>query len=634
MALTFIIFSGALGAVAMLGSGGADEPHGPIEIDGDQALRQNACACVRNPNASGTATDPFVISDWRITDNSGPAIVVRNIQTEHFVIRDNTLEGKVGVRLDNTGDRGTVLRNQINYRETGVDLRNSATDVNSNVIQGIRSTHNWPGEVGIAVDGGSPTIRANTITDSQRGINAESSSAVIRDNHIVGASRGISLFDSASAEIRDNTLRLSERWGLMVEDSAMAELTGNDIRGGYGGVWAESASLLYMANNTITNQDRAAVRFTDTEVKMFRNTISDNWRGAVGSLSSDLLIKENIFRNNGDDAIKLQQTRGTVEDNLLELNEGTALDIVHSIIDLNRNRLYNNSYAFSIPYDSAQTIAKMNGNIVNGVNVDGTINASEQRLFYKRAGVTLTNQTIDSGHSNGYYGVHTEQGAVVLYDTSNARIENVTFSNNNPPDNADGQGRAVFIHNGFNVRIQDSTFRNNAEAVVSVDARVFFKDNICDIDIDPPDTVCFEAKGGFAAVRANLMANVDIGVKFGIKGDVAAKGIIEDNQIRATTHAALVIEGNHKQTEHDVKVLHNSLEANVMGAVLVDFHGRLESNTIGNNTWAAVHLDGGSNATFVENKIVANAKGIVDVNACSDRDRTHCSSGVFVRKRI
>lgn len=619
VALSLLILTTTFGSVAMQGYGGADEPHSPIQINGDQELRTNACSCIRNPGASGTATDPFIISDWRITNAAGPAIVIRDISEEHFVIRDNTLDADDGVRLINTGDRGTILRNAINYQDKGIFLKNSATDVTDNILQGTRSTNYWPGVVGIRIDGGAPEIRDNHISKARYGIKATSSSPTIVENELLGNFDSITLRKSTHGVLKDNVVRLAEHWGLTVQDSAHADLIGNEIREGQGGIIVIGASL-YMENNTVFNQRTDAVQFKDAHVTMFRNRIIDNWRGAFGSSDSDILAQENVFRNNDKAALQLVRSEGRVIANTVDLN-GIGIRLKSSIITMEDNVLRNNTYGFSIPYDSRQSIPLMSGNVVNGVNVDGTQAPSEKRFFYQQTGIVVSDETIDSGHSDGFFGSLAVQGAVIIYDAFNVTITNNTFKEN---------ARAVFVYNSSFVSIEGNVFLNNEEGVVTVKSRTFIKDNECDIDIDPPRTVCFEGKAGFVTVRSNTIAHVAVGVRFSLHAGVTTKGIIDDNKITATTQTGVHLEGNRNQNEHHVKATFNHLEANVVGMVLVNFHGTLEGNVVANSTWAGIHLRERTNATFLNNHVILNARGIVDVQSCTPNFTTPCSSGVFV----
>ncbi|MDX1612090.1 MAG: right-handed parallel beta-helix repeat-containing protein, partial [Candidatus Thermoplasmatota archaeon] len=415
-----MILISVLGGLAGPGTSSADDPHAPIVINGDADLASNACACVRNPGAAGTASDPYIISDWRIARAVGVGIEVKDVRTHHFIIRDNTVKAQHAIKLVNTGDRGQVLDNEITFEDNGIWTINASPRIVGNYIQGKAWVNSWWPTIGLRIEGGSPLVQENTFARGQRGIFAASSSPVIEDNEFSENQDAVLLTDSTEARLTGNTIRLAGHWGLVVRHSAKATLIDNEVREGEGGIVASSATL-YMENNRVMNQRAEAVKFESSVVTMFRNTVSDNWMGAYGSTDSDVLIRENTFTNNQDAGIRLTRSEGTVEGNLLELN-GVGIDVRDSIITLRDNEMNNNTHGLSIPYGSRQTIPLMSGNVVNGVNVDGSLVPAEKRLFYKAAGVTISGQTIDGGHGEGYFGTTVEQGSLVVYDSTDVTI--------------------------------------------------------------------------------------------------------------------------------------------------------------------------------------------------------------------
>lgn len=623
--MALLALTGGLGSLAEITQGSPDEPHGPIRIDGDGELRTNACGCVRNPGASGTASDPYLIEDWRIETSGGTAIEIRNIAQEHFVIRDNTLEGDKGVRLVNTGDRGNIVENLINFRTTGIALDDSSTWVSDNVVQGVFNDW-WSSSTGVTIDGGSPQLDANYVSLANTGIRASSSSPVMEDNEIIAVGDAVELTASTEARLVENTVRLAERWGVRVSESAHARLISNEIREGQGGVVVDGAKL-YMQDNDVTNQKADAIRFERATVTMFRNTISNNWRGAFGSMNSDVTIVNNIFEDNGDEAgpnnnagLRLDGSEGLVENNTINGND-IGIRLSESIIELKDNELNDNRWGMSIPYNSKGSIPLMSGNVVNGVNVDGTIDPSHQRIFYEAVDESVNGKTIDSGHSNGHFGTLFKQGAIVIYDSQDMTLSGNEFRYNDV---------GIHIQGSTFVRVRDNTFVSNNKAVVTIDSRTFIKENVCEIEIDPPKTVCFEAKRGFTTVRSNVVSHVEVGVHF----KAAASGVIENNQIHSTVKAGLQLEGNFEQTKDDVQVVDNTLEANAAGAIVLNFHGEFERNVIGNSSEAGVFVDHRTNATFTDNTIVFNGAGVVGRTDCQSDYRTKCSTSVFVENRI
>lgn len=616
--LAALMVSAAFGSLAMTGLSGADENHGRIVITGDGGFA--ACACVRS--GSGTAGDPYIISDWRIDHQSGTAIEIRDV-SKHFVLRDNTLRAKTGIIVGNTGNRGAIVNNQITFTANGVDTWSSSPEIVGNQIMGPATPNFFWGATGIKVVGGSPLISANHIARAQRGIHAFGATVTIQNNQITENHDGVHLTESSDGTLTGNTVRLAGHYGLVVEKSASATLINNEVREGQGGIIVRSATL-HMEGNRVINQRAEAVRFDQAVVTMFRNTITDNWRGAHGSTDSDVNIVENTFSNNQDSGVRLTRSEGTLARNTFTLN-GIGVRIDDSIaVTLTDNTFANNTFGVSIPYSARQIIPLMSGNVVNGINIDGTLRPSEKSMWYKTANVVVNGRLVDSGHSAGFFGTVTQQGALVLYDVVGAEISNNRIEWNH---------RGILVVNSTFVTIAGNTFRNNQEGVFSEWSRTFIKDNECDIDIDPPQTFCFKAQGGFVTIRANIIATVDIGIIImNTMGKVT--GAVVENNLVTQTRIGIQAFGTLSQVSSDVLVQFNRLEFNKVGAALIGFRGTLQGNTIGNNTGIAVELSTRSNVTATENRIHFNGAGIVDIDACQPNFRTKCSSGVFTRNRV
>lgn len=623
--LAILMITASFGSVATV-VGEADEVHDPIQIIGDDELKNNTCECISNPGATGSETDPFIIEDWRISNSGGPAIDIRDITSNHFVIRDNTLSAEVGVNLKNTGDRGEILRNTINYERRGVNLVNSATFVADNKIRAETGLNWWGNQAGVRIDGSAPTIKGNEIRGGDTGIVARSSSPTIELNKIIGSQeRAVLLTESTEARLESNIVHLAQHWGLVVKKSAQADVVDNEIREGQGGIIVDDATL-YMVGNKVINQRADAVRFTDSVVTMLHNNISANWRGAFGSTDSDVQMRGNLMQHNENAAIRLTRSEGTVEENTI-LDNGVGIRLDDSRIALHHNVVNNNTLGLSIPYSAKGSIQLMKGNIVNGLNVDGTVEPDEQRIFYRAFGVEIRDEHFDSNHSENYTGTLTAQGALIIYDSVNVTVANSTF---------DFQKRGMTVHNGSLVRVRGNVFANiEAQAVLSIDSKIFIKENECEIDIDPPEPVCFETRGGSARIRLNVIANVSIGIKLGLHNGDSTIGVVGENHINHTSTAAIHARATRDQTEHELTIEGNVIaRANVVGMVLVDFQAVVDNNTVVDSTWAGIQLKGKTNATFSDNRIEANVRGVVDVGECHDSFNDPCSGGVFIDNEI
>ena len=90
---------------------------------------------------SGTASDPYIISDWNVNASSANGIQILNT-TAHFIIRDCYIHdggsNYFGIILINSMN-GTLRNNDClgNYGGMGLSLSNSTTLINNNCSDNI-----------------------------------------------------------------------------------------------------------------------------------------------------------------------------------------------------------------------------------------------------------------------------------------------------------------------------------------------------------------------------------------------------------------------------------------------------------------------------------------------------------------
>lgn len=633
--LAILIVTSTVGFTAPPGMSSADTPHGRILIDepGDFTAPSATSGCRCVTSGSGTQADPFIISDWQIKVFDGWAIEVEDIDNIYFTIRDNSLDAPQGIRLDNVGDRGQILGNDIIFSSDGIITKHASPRIVDNQLQGPTGVNDF-NSMAMKTTSGSPIVKHNVIVGGYLGLYAQGASLDLVNNTFKQNYNAITLTESADAELHDNTVTRSRHWGIVVTRSADAELYDNTIGDGEGGIIANDATL-YMEGNLVTDQDGEAVRFLRSSVTMYRNEVVDNWRGAFGARQSDVNLVENTFTNNQESGILFEDVLGTVKANRIEHND-VGISLQRTIaIDLIDNKLYNNTYGFSIPYESRQAILGMSGNIVNGVNIDGEIRPDEQRVFYDAENVRISGQLIDSGNSKGFSGTNLAQGEMLIYDSDDVKITNNRFVH---------VDRGILIKssdtdpsaNSRSIHIQDNVFFEVQQGVViRGDVTAFVKNNTCEIEVDPDETFCVRASGdGFVAIGGNLIINFDIGIHLVADHGITTKADVHHNTV-VESEVGIRAEGTSDQSEHRVMIRANALENNTLGLELDRFQGEVKANLIANNTWAGVHLTARTNATFTANVVVDNeGAGIIDIDTCSDRYRHRCSSGVFVDNRV
>lgn len=101
-----------------------------------------------------------------------------------------------------------------------------------------------------------------------------------------------------------------------------------------------------------------------------------------------------------------------------------------SFLQLIDNNLTNNLCGVSIPYNSKMTIPYMQGNWVNGVNIDGSINPEDKCYYYNEENLVIRGKIEDCGHHNGYFGSLTDWGIIILYDCYGITITDCDLSSN------------------------------------------------------------------------------------------------------------------------------------------------------------------------------------------------------------
>ncbi len=630
--LAVLIIASTVGFASPPGMSGADSPHGRIVIDEPADFTPpgatTGCRCVTG--GAGTAADPFVISDWHIKVFEGWAIEVTDIANVHFTIRDNTLDAQKGIRLDNVGDRGRILGNDIVFVVTGISTKHASPRISGNQLQGPTGVDDF-GSKGISTTSGSPIVEHNVVVGGNIGFFARGASPELTNNTFKQNYDGVRLTESAHGTLYGNEVTRARHWGIVVTRLADAELYDNTVGDGDGGVIVTDATL-YMEGNLVTDQDGEAVRFLRSSVTMYRNEVVDNWRGAFGARDSDVNLVENTFSNNEDSGILLEDVFGTVKANRIEDNH-VGISLQHTkAIDLIDNKLYNNTYGFSIPYESGPAVRGMSGNIVNGVNVDGTIRPNEQRIFWNEENVEVSGQLIDSGNNKRFSGTNLAQGELVIYDSQDVRITDNRFVE---------VDRAITIRGSADrpassIRVNGNVFAEVQQGVIiSGHSNVFVKNNTCEIEVDPDGTVCVRAGGpGYVAIAGNLIINFDVGIHLTANGGVTAKADVQENTV-IESEVGIHAEGTDDQSEHRVSIRANALENNTVGLVLDRFQGHVTGNLIAKNSEAGVQLTARTNATLTANAVIDNhGAGIVDIDLCDDDVRHRCSSGVFVDNRV
>lgn len=580
-------------------------PHAPISITSDAGFT------AANGVVAGTGTpgDPYVISGWQIASASGTAILIQDT-TVSYVVRGNILEGSTGLRIRNASAPPLVQDNHFIVRTTGVFVSNADAVIRDN-------TFVTPGGyvgTGIKVEYSAAVIHANSIDSIANGIVALRGSTTITSNDIHRANTGIFVDLEAYTVITGNNVTVSGTAGIYVKTSIHVQVHGNVVWHAVSGIRFQYLKDVDMANNTVRFATGVGVNVQASSGNITSNLVIDGGSDAVQLWGSVMIMVSNRIENNLGIGIVSGGGACDIEANVIVSND-VGISITTTILDpcrLRANVLINNTIGLDIPYAGRQTIFWMEANIVNGVNVDGTLVPSERVYFYHAANVTISGQVRDSGFSAGFFGSLTAQGNVVLYEVDNARIEASVISHAQV---------GVTAVNSFNVVVEGSAILDTTIGVsASVGAAngpvpacaVSIKNSTINISIDPPLTVGVDARGCLVNVQNTSIGTVSTGIRL----DGSSWGNVSGNRIWGT-QTGLDISG----LPGEVSVVGNTVLASRVGARFTASAALVLDNEIRGNTRAGVVLDR-SSLTFGGNDIVENGEGVIDLLPCA----TGCSS--------
>lgn len=574
-------------------------PHGPISIssNADFTTANGVVA------GSGSTGDPFIISGWAFA-TAGIAIQITNV-TADFVIRENSFDAGTGVHLSAMVVVGAVINNQFIVRGTGVYVANADAEIRDNSFIGYPSATGR----GVELVSSNSRVESNAFMYVAYGIRAErgSPSIVCNDIHDDVVLAGIYVRLTTNATIECNIITQCTL-AIRVEATIGTIVANNSVTSCFGGVEIYLTKDVLVYNNTIRFTLRTQLDIMTVSGNVSGNLIIDGRAGGVVVVGSPIVFFNNTVSNNIGVGVIFSATTGDVTANVVSRNNvGIKLE-AGAVVHLEANVMTNNTVGIDIPYASRQTIVNMSANIVNGVNIDGTINASQQVYFYHEANVTIVGQVRDSGFSAGFYGSLTAQGGIVLWEVDTVNVNATVISHHNI---------GVGVINSFNVNVNSSLVVSNligikAEVVTGVgqvpNCVVSVKNTNITIPVDPIATIGVDIK---ACLGILVGLNVSI-VDTGIRVDGSA-GIFLSNSTIANTAIGLDIQGSPNMTN----ISGNVIVDNRIGARLSGTVGVFRNNTILGSATVGLRLENAASLTFENNNISYNGEGVVDAEVCA-----------------
>lgn len=572
-------------------------PHAPILISSDAGFT----AANGVVAGSGTPADPYVISGWHVVAASGAGITIRDV-TASFAVRGNLLEGSGGVALVAAGAGGAVVNNQVTVTGTGILVQQTDALVQDNSLVSRNG-----GGVGVHASRSNARIDGNAFIQFGVAILAEHGSPVIVGND-VHSGNGIKVKTTTRAVVHANVLT-DVGYGVFADLTVGTNVTANFVTTPHVGMEVWGNKDVHIANNTVRYSMDVGVRFETSSGNFTGNVVADGGADGVIIWHSPLWMANNSIENNLGIGFHFSMSAADVEANLFVANGvGLALN-GGDVPTLTANVFVNNTAGLSVPYASRQAILRMSANVVNGVNVDGTLDASQRVYFYKAANVVISGQTRDSGFSAGYHGSLTMEGGVVLYEVDTARIEATVLSHHRV---------GVQAVNSFNVQVEGSAILQARTGVLAQGVAVphevppcavSVKDTNVTIPVDPVATVGVDVRGCFAILLRSNVSVVDVGVRV----DGRSGGVI-DNVTVTQTKVGFELSGR----PGELTLSGSAATGNRVGARLVGFAGAVSDSRFSGNRDAGVQLDAGARPALVRVNVSDNGgPGVVDVRPCA-----------------
>ena len=602
--LTLVLMLASLPAAALpTPPAGPYTPRAPIVIQSDADF--TAANGVKA--GLGTPANPFIISGWSITGiGTSAGIKIHNVSA-HFIVRNNSVSAHVGIQVTATTSVGVVQNNQVLVKAQGIYVANADAVVIDNSLIGDASVSAQ--KRGVVLYNSNSRVESNAFVYIGYGIEAQRGSPqiVCNDIHDDVLVAGISVHSTTNATIACNIITACQT-AIVSFASIGTLIVNNSIDTCEAGISVKVTKDVTVANNTIKFSTGTQLYLEATSGNVTGNIIVNGRADAVVVVHSPVLIANNTISNNVDVGIELHNTGGVVSGNNITRNNIGVSFRSGAVVDLHANVLTNNTVGIDLPYASRQVIANMSANFVNGINVDGSVNASQRVFFYKEANVNVNGLVIGQGK---FFGSISAQGAVVFYEVVNAEVRASVIANQNV---------AVGVVNSFNVNVNSTTILN---AGIGIQAQVIYpgvqvppcgvgiKDVNITIPIDPVATVGIDIGSGCIGVVANASVSVvDIGIRAG-----ASAGLVLTNSTIFHTKIGADIQG----APNMVNLSGNLFVHNRVGARISGTNGTFHNNTVQHNTEVGVRLENGAALAFEHNNVSYNRVGLLDMEPCAGK---------------
>jgi len=436
------------------------DSHDPICINGNANF--TAENGVRSGN--GTQHNPYIIENWSINASTAHGICIKNTDA-FFVIRNCSVyngEGNYdGVFFSN------VKNGKIQYVYT-VDNWDGVYLLNSSDVQIKNSSIYVNFDDGIQVNNSDYCdVSCNTIfyNFNDSGIEiAGCSNIFISNNTIFNNSDGIDLYGllgiNSNITIYNNTIYNHDNYGIHLGETFQTILKNNTVFSDPP-VWDSKGILVDFSEN-------------DTIIS---NTLYNNSYGVCLFDSDNILVDNNTIFENSEAGVKIVNSfNNTLSYNTIDSNDGsTGVYVINSYYNkFSNNTISSNWWCGTWLSDSYANIIVDNifsNNAFEGILLQWSPNNTIKRNVFMNDGISFQGlelsslrENIDFSNTiNGkpiYYYLDAQDimvpqdaGQVIIVNSSNMAVENLTFS--------DTDGSTIAVIHSHDILISNNSLTNN-----------------------------------------------------------------------------------------------------------------------------------------------------------------------------
>lgn len=510
-------------------------------------------------NGTGTAENPYVIEGWCIT----PQVPDEDETTDVPLVGTPTATpvSSTGIVILNTTAHVVIRDNVVDghaldapeiddQQEVGILISNAenVTLASSTITNNLEGVHLF---------GSQPTVQDNTIKhNSGVGIRATATQgAIIENNSIAKNGAGIRMTDVDNVKIKTNMITDNKGEGIHLDHSRDPLVQGNKIgRNGWrgdGGIVVTSSKGGLFSNNLLSQNIRQDILLaSSTQVQLRNNTIVGE--GVIAGLAIEGTDPSHYQHIVGpSNTVNGDPIRFLKDEQGVEVQTPAAQVFLVNTTKVRVHGLNLSLTPMPIVLLSTNDTTVANNSLSNNARGILSMNSSYIKFRHNRVG--------------------SNTGAALEI----RRSATVRIRNNSLTENWDS---GLYMKDTVGANVANNTIQDNSHGIQLVGSREVI-------------------------IRGNsIVQNPFAGVELKDSGEIRIAG----NKIEMNGRDGMLIRDSSQ-----VQARHNTIRSNDQdGVAYVDSSSSFENNTVSDNTFAGVSLDG-SGATISSNAIHSNGDGLI-----------------------